>query len=194
MSLCVYLTHPQVVIDPEVPVPDWRLTELGRKRAALALLQPWAGAIHLVISSEERKAIETAEIFASGHNLAVTIEEGLHENDRSATGFLPPQEFEQVADQFFAHPAESIRGWETAEDAQKRIVSRVIECLEGIPRELPVLFTGHGGVGTLLKCHLMNVPISRSHDQTGGGGGCWYSFSRDALWQRNSGQLDWSPL
>lgn len=28
----------------------------------------------------------------------------MHENDRSATGFLPPPEFEAVANQFFANP------------------------------------------------------------------------------------------
>ena len=31
----VYVTHPQVLIDPAVPVPDWGLSPLGRGRAAL---------------------------------------------------------------------------------------------------------------------------------------------------------------
>lgn len=37
------------------------------------------------------------------------------ENDRSSTGFLPPEEFEVVADAFFAQPGVSVRGWETAQ-------------------------------------------------------------------------------
>ena len=48
---------------------------------------------------------------------------GIGENDRSATGFLPREEFWATADLFFAHPTESIRGWERAIDAQARIVA-----------------------------------------------------------------------
>jgi hypothetical protein len=49
----------------------------------------------------------------------------MHENDRSATGFLPPDEFETVANRLFAEPLVSIRGWERAIDAQLRIVREV---------------------------------------------------------------------
>jgi len=34
----------------------------------------------------------------------------------------------------------------------------------------------HGGVGALLLCHLMAVPISRAQDEKGGGGGIVFSF------------------
>jgi broad specificity phosphatase PhoE len=78
-----------------------------------------------IISSGEQKAIETAEIV--GRKLSVTVEvrEAMHENDRSATGFLPKDGFEAVADQFFAQPLVSIQGWERAIDAQLRIVREV---------------------------------------------------------------------
>jgi len=49
----------------------------------------------------------------------------LGENDRSATGYLEPQEFETTANAFFAYPERSIRGWETAQAAQTRIVEAV---------------------------------------------------------------------
>ncbi|MBS8262222.1 histidine phosphatase family protein [Roseibium polysiphoniae] len=193
MTFCIYLTHPQVQIDPEVPVPDWGLSELGRQRAEAAVQLPWAASIRHVISSAERKAIETGEIFVRSFGLPVTPIEVLHENDRSATGFLPPDEFEQVADQFFAHPDQSVRGWETAHGAQERIVSGISACLADIEETEPVLFTGHGGVGTLLKCHLMNVPISRSHDQSGGGG-CWYRFEKSDLLKQTATGLSWERL
>ncbi len=193
MSFCIYLTHPQVAIDPEVPVPDWGLSELGRTRAQMATALPWAGAIRHVISSAERKAIETANIFAESARLPVQTIETLHENDRSATGFLPPEEFEKVADQFFAEPDQSIRGWETARAAQERIVSAVRQCLAELPGAEPVLFTGHGGVGTLLKCHLTGAPISRIHDQPGGGG-CWYRFDKADLMSQAANALSWEAL
>ena len=42
---------------------------------------------------------------------------------RSSTGFLAPEAFELQADRFFESPNDSTRGWESAADAQTRIVS-----------------------------------------------------------------------
>lgn len=193
MTFCIYLTHPQVQIDPNVPVPDWGLSSIGRDRAAKAAALPWAAEIRHVISSAERKAVETAEIFTAACGLTLTSVEALHENDRSATGFLPPDEFETVADRFFANPDQSIRGWERAIDAQSRVVGAIRHALTGITAAEPVLFSGHGGVGTLLKCHLMGVTIDRKHDQTGGGG-CWYRFGKQDLTRQNASTLDWTAL
>ncbi|WP_417668390.1 histidine phosphatase family protein [Roseibium sp.] len=193
MSFCIYITHPQVQMDLAVPVPEWGLSDLGRARAILATSLPWAKDIRHVVSSNERKAIETAEIFAEAFGLGVRRIDAMHENDRSATGFLPPDEFEQVADQFFRNPEERVRGWERAVDAQGRIVEEVQNCLAGIPDQEPVLFAGHGGVGTLLRCHLMGAPIDRSHDQLAGGG-CWYRFEKSWLQGKNAPALDWTAL
>ena len=98
--------------------------------------------------------------------------EDLGENDRSATGFLPPEEFERVADQFFAHPEQSIHGWERAVDAQSRIV-RAVENIKGDS----VAIVSHGAVGTLLYCHLAGKPIDRRWDQPPNGGGNYYGFT-----------------
>jgi broad specificity phosphatase PhoE len=164
-----YVTHPQVRIDANVPVPEWGLSEIGRARALAMLDQPWVGSIRRIVSSAERKAIETAEILAKHLGLAVEVREAMHENDRSATGFLPPPEFEAVADRFFANPHKSIRGWERAIDAQQRIVSEVEAVLDAAVGG-DIAFVGHGGVGTLLLLSLSNREISREADQPAGGG------------------------
>jgi broad specificity phosphatase PhoE len=171
----LYITHPQVRIDPDVPVPRWGLSDLGASRAKIAATRPWASQLKRIISSDETKAIETAEILAAATGIAIEIVDGMHENDRSATGYLPPPEFEKAADWFFAHPTESFYGWETAADAQARIVTAVNAVLATHHPEEPIAFIGHGGVGTLLKCHLLGQPIGRSHDQ-GGGGGNLFAF------------------
>lgn len=169
MPILYYVTHPEVQIDPNVPVPEWGLSEVGRVRAFAMLDQPWVGSIRRIVSSGERKAIETAEILASHLQLAVVVRERMHENDRSATGFLPPPEFEAVADQFFLNPHRSIRGWERAIDAQSRIVGEVEAALdEGGAGD--IAFVGHGGVGTLLLLSLSGRRISREADQPAGGG------------------------
>lgn len=166
----VYITHPQVRIDPNVAVPQWGLSEIGRQRAIQSATSPWAAALTRIVSSEETKAIETAEILARSAGLSVEVVHGTGENDRSATGFLPPDRFEEAADWFFAHPTESFRGWERAIDAQTRISAHVSTILASHDPTKPIAFVGHGGVGTLLKCRLQGQPIDRRHDQPGGGG------------------------
>ncbi len=94
----------------------------------MMLHQPWIGDIGSIHCSSEQKAIDGAYIVAEALSLPYKIVESLGENDRSATGFLPKEEFERTADQFFIHPEVSIRGWETAQAAQQRI----IRCIEGL--------------------------------------------------------------
>ncbi len=176
-NLVRYLTHPQVTIDPAIPVPSWGLSEVGRARTeAIASTGQLSGTTQIICSAE-RKAIETAEIIAAKLNVDVEVRQAMHENDRSSTGFLVPDEFELVANQFFAQPDLSIRGWERAIDAQSRVVSEVEHVLA---RKRPgdVLFVGHGGVGTLLYCHYSGLAIDRTHDQLPGGG-CFFAFTAD---------------
>ena len=59
----LYITHPQVRIDPDVPVPQWGLSETGAARARRAAALPWARQLQRIVSSDETKAIETAEHF-----------------------------------------------------------------------------------------------------------------------------------
>lgn len=164
-----YLTHPQVKIDPDVPVPEWGLSELGRKRAERFASLPMLAGTTGIVSSAETKAIETADIVSAAISTPYQIREKTHENDRSATGFLNPDEFEQVVDQFFNKPAQSVRGWERAIDAQARIVAEA-EVIIGAHARGDLLMVGHGAVGTLLLCHLAGWSISREHDQPPGGG------------------------
>lgn len=171
-----YLSHPQVLIEPDKPVERWGLNDIGRARVEAIAAAPALRQTRSVISSAETKAIETATPIAEALGLAVTVRAAMHENDRFATGFLPPAEFEQTADRFFATPELSVRGWERAVDAQARIVAEAMAALHEAP-EGDVLFVGHGAVGTLLMCHLGRMAIHRSHDQAAGGGNA-FAFAR----------------
>jgi broad specificity phosphatase PhoE len=182
-----FISHPEVVIDPRVPVPDWGLSARGRERLGIMLEEPWVAQLAAVWSSLERKAIETAAPIAAYCGVTVRTLRDLHENDRSATGFLPPAEFERVADAFFADPDASVRGWETARAAQARIVAAV-RAVDTASPPGPIAIAAHGGVGTLLLCHLAGLPIDRTHDQQGAGN--VIAFVRDG-WRLIHG---WRPI
>jgi broad specificity phosphatase PhoE len=189
----LYLTHPQVRIDAAVPVPLWGLSPEGRARAEAFAGRGIVPVGTIVFSSRETKALELAELVAAAAGTPVLSDHAMGENDRSSTGFLPPALFETQADRFFALPQQSADGWERAIDAQARIVSTVRTALASLPAEVPVIFCGHGAVGTLLKCRIGNRRISREEDQSrigvrGGGNGFLFDLAAKQL------LTDWTPM
>jgi broad specificity phosphatase PhoE len=176
MSIVHFVTHPDVVIDPAIPVRDWPLSPVGVHRMQAAVRQPWVASVRSVFSSAERKAMDAVSVLAGHLGLNPVVVDTLGENDRSATGYLARDEFEATADEFFARPDESIRGWERAADAQRRIVSAVEQVITLSDASGDIAMLAHGGVGALLLCHLKGVPISRTEDQPIGGGGNFFSF------------------
>jgi broad specificity phosphatase PhoE len=172
-----FISHPNVVVDPAVPVPRWPLSEVGKARMIEGLKQPWIPEVAAIYSSAEQKAIDTARILASHLSIDFSQKEDLGENDRSSTGFLRPDEFEVVADEFFANPEKSVRGWERAADAQHRII-RAVKLIEQQDQSVGhIAIVSHGAVGTLLYCYLTGEPISRRWDQPPNGGGNFYTFT-----------------
>ncbi len=176
MSTVYFITHPEVSIDPAVPVTDWSLSDIGSNRMHKMLKLDWINSISSIYSSTEKKAIDGAQILSDHLQFTFEKMEDLGENDRSSTGYLPAEEFERVADEFFQSPSHSTRGWETAKDAQKRIVRAVSDITQSQTENTSIAIVSHGAVGTLLLCHLNNWCISREHDQPGGGGGNYFSF------------------
>jgi broad specificity phosphatase PhoE len=172
MAIFRYLSHPHVKIDPDVPVPQWGLSELGRQRSVNIRNAASLQNTKCIISSAETKAIETAAIIAEGLGLKYLVRSASHENDRSATGYLHGVEFENAVGQFFTHPTKNFRGWESAFDAQARIVSEALHVIASWQSN-DILMVGHGGVGTLLYCHFAKMPIQRIRDQPPGGGNYW---------------------
>jgi broad specificity phosphatase PhoE len=174
-----FITHPDVVIDPSVPVPDWPLNERGQARVRAMIVHPWARGVRRIFASSERKARDAAQILANGLGLSgYSIIDDLGENDRSATGYLAKEEFEDTANAFFAHPQQSVRGWEPAVAAQARIVGAVEQIVSQGSGGDDLAIIGHGGTGTLLYCHLAGLPIDRRYDQPVTNGGNWFAFDR----------------
>ncbi len=177
-NVILFITHAEVEIDPEIPVTEWGLS--GRGRTRHEAFNPFLSELGVaqIYCSAEQKAIDGAAIAARHLDKDYCVLAALHENDRSATGYLPPAEFEKTADLFFAHPAQSIRGWEKAADAQQRIVTAVESIDADCSTDGNLVIVSHGGVGALLLGHLQSLPISREPDQPGSGGGNYFMFQR----------------
>jgi len=174
----LYITHPEVVIDPNVPTPRWGLSPTGMARARAFAARGLVPRGWPIVASTEQKAIDLAQILAESTGGEVRLDAALGENDRSSTGYLRPEQFEALVDRFFGDPDANPEGWESAREAQRRVVEAVRVTLAGIGG--PALFCGHGAVGTLLKCHVGGRAIARREDQretAWKGGGNVFAFS-----------------
>jgi broad specificity phosphatase PhoE len=181
MASLVFITHPEVIIDPDQPIPEWPLNPTGRarmERFAGLLAGRDVSAIH---ASTERKAMDGAAIVAERLGLSYRTDEDLGENDRSATGFIAPPEFWDVVREFFGRPHESIRGWERAVDAQTRIVNVVGRILREDETTGDIVVVSHGAVGCLLTAHLQKVEIGKESRPQHPGGGCFIVIDRDSF-------------
>jgi broad specificity phosphatase PhoE len=185
-----FITHPNVQVRPDVPVPDWTLSDQGHSRMQACLRLPWARDLGAIFSSTERKATDSARHLADPLSLPIRELAELGENDRSSTGYLPPPQFEQLADAFFAEPHRSVRGWERAVDAQARVVRAAARVAEASRALATVAIVSHGAVGTLLYCHLAGQPISRRFDQPRNGGGNYFAYS----WSPPAVHCGWRPV
>ena len=185
-----FITHPDVRIDPQTPVPEWSLSERGLSRMRAALAQPWVAQLTSVYSSAEVKAREGAGFLAERLGWSLRIVPDLGEVNRSATGYLPHAEHEATANEMFANPELSARGWETARGAQARVVEAVHDIVLADKTSGAIAIVSHGAVGALLLCHLKRVAIDRRYDQPGSGGGNYFVFNYPPGTVRH----DWRPI
>ena len=189
MAYALYVSHPQVEMDPDIPVPQWSLSARGRERAAGFAHAVLVKSLKRIVTSDETKARETAAILGEALGIEPEVIADMGELDRSVPGYVPPDRFEELANLCFAKPNESAEGWERAIDAQGRIAKAVDTVLADHDPTAPIAFVGHGGVGTLLKSHLAQRPISRAGDQPLGGGNAYMVRLTDRLLLG-----DWMPF
>ncbi|MGH6911538.1 MAG: hypothetical protein ACREE0_07400, partial [Phenylobacterium sp.] len=65
MARIIFVTHPDVVIDPTVPVPQWPLSELGRSRMEAFAGRLAGEGLAAVWTSAEQKALDGGEILSA---------------------------------------------------------------------------------------------------------------------------------
>lgn len=127
----------------------WQLSEEGRKRCAPLADKLQRFDLARVVSSNEPKAVETAELVAAQLTCTHFVRPDLHENDRTGLGFLGVDAFRETFRRFFAEPDRVVVGTETAEEARTRFSAAVESVLEEFPHETLAIVT-HGTVISLL--------------------------------------------
>ena len=149
MHTLILIKHSKPEIKADVPAKLWNLSTEGRERAtnlakALARYSP-----QTIVSSDEPKAIQTAQIVADIHHIPHHVAQNLHEHDRSNVLANDGQaQFEAKVAAFFDQPDELVYGLETATTALSRFSQALDETISRFPVDTLAVVT-HGTVITL---------------------------------------------
>jgi 2,3-bisphosphoglycerate-dependent phosphoglycerate mutase len=117
----ILVRHSQVATDPAVPPKQWRLSQQGWE-----LCLPLAEALRpytpeILLSSDEPKAIDTANLIAERLGLTVQIAAGLDEHRRPYVA----EDFLDLMQHYFEAPGERVFGEESAAEATDRFATAV---------------------------------------------------------------------
>lgn len=103
MPIIYFLAHPEVLIDPQVPVPQWPLSDIGRARMeSFCERATWLSELTRLVSSAETEALDGAKIIQRRYALALHADSRFNELDRSATNYLSKAEHGVVSKAAFA--------------------------------------------------------------------------------------------
>jgi len=150
----VFIRHSQSKPEAGVPARQWRLTAEGRRRCSPLAEQLFPYDLDLIVTSTERKAIETGELVAQKLEIPCIIEDNLHEHERETAPYFDTRaEFIEAIQNLFIHPTELVFGDETGLAAQERFASAVENVLKVNPRENIAIVT-HGTVLSLFVSQL----------------------------------------
>ncbi|HEX7165477.1 MAG TPA: histidine phosphatase family protein [Acidimicrobiales bacterium] len=147
-ELLVLARHARPTVDPAKPASEWDLCEEGALAARRMGERLRSVSPSVVVSSVERKAIQTGAIAADV--LGVTFQTGqdLHEHVRP---FLNSDEqFEAEMERFFARPSERVFGEESASAVGARF-TRALDAMVAAHRGERLVVVAHG---TVLSLHL----------------------------------------
>ncbi len=153
MSLLYLIRHPHTQVDPRLPAHAWDLSDAGRAQVKALVGAPFWSHVATIYPSQERKAIVPAERAAVRHGLPVRPLAALNEVDRRAYTAPDRAAYEAAVAAFFARPAASHRGWETAAAALARFQGGIADLLTRHDESESVAIIAHGLVLTLYMAH-----------------------------------------
>jgi len=144
----VFLRHAETIVDPDSPASEWHLALSGRSESYDLAASGILGEIDVIVSSDEMKAVETAEPFVRMFGLEIDRNHDFRELNRGAGPFLTREEYVSCVEAVLKNPSAQPYGWESAADALARIKMGVqqTKLQHGSKR---VLVVSHGLVLTL---------------------------------------------
>jgi 2,3-bisphosphoglycerate-dependent phosphoglycerate mutase len=157
----ILIKHARPLIDPVRAAHEWKLSDQGRGDASRLAERLRPHAVEEVFSSDEPKAIETAQIIAAEVGVDSSVADGVHEHDRSNVPHMRSGEFISHVELFFRKPDELTLGRETANQCLARFEAAIDELIRGNAGAKAIAVVTHG---TVLSLYLANLGAGKPFD------------------------------
>lgn len=168
MTTIYFITHPEIVPDPSIPISMWDYSSYGVARWQGIINKLWIKDIEKVYTSPEPRAKKAAQMLADSLGYSLHVLDALGPINRVSTGVLPNEDFSACALTFWEKPNESCRGWETAKDAQTRATNAVQRMLQDSKEYHHIAAVSHEDIVNLIICHFQGIPIEQHEEKTMG--------------------------
>jgi broad specificity phosphatase PhoE len=145
--------HSLPEIEKDRPAREWRLSEEGKARARRLADVLRSHCFDFIATSNEPKAVETAQILADLYHLKPWVTAGLHEHERSIAPYLSQPDFEAAVRELFEKPDIPVSGDETANQAHERF-SRAVHSILSDNKNSKIAIVAHGIVISMFVSRL----------------------------------------
>lgn len=161
MTTLYFIAHAEVVPDPGISIAMWNYTDYGMSRWEKILKKLWIKDIEKIYTSPESRALSAAEGLTKSLGYSLHTREDLGPIKKPDIGKVTPEEYAAALAQFYQFPDKSLAGWETASDAQKRIVTATSSILQESQTVAYIAVISHEDLGNLLLSHVKQVEIQQ---------------------------------
>jgi len=150
----IFLRHAKVRKDTDAPSDTWVLSEEGIKFIEEVAATGIFDNIEKIITSSQKKCIQTAYFLADRLDKEIVTNPGLNEIDKGTDLIEDPEEYEEQVKKVFENYSESVSGWEPANHAFRRF-QLAMDRIEQEYKHNIILIVSHGIVLTLYFNYLL---------------------------------------
>ena len=160
----IFFRHALTRIDKEQPAEKWVISDEGIQEACEVISSGKFDDVDVIISSSEKKAIQTAYYLAERIEKEIILNPNFKELDRGHDFIESKEDYETMVWRIFNNRTECSFGWETAEKALARF-KRGIARIENTYSDKKIFIVSHGIVLTLYYAELHGWDLGETFKQ-----------------------------
>lgn len=153
----IFLRHALTKFDPNKPANKWILRDEGIEQISQLCDYKIFFDVDIIISSTEKKAIQTAHYITKNVEKKIITNSALNELNRGEKAIETAEEYRQCVKAIFNDL--HIGGWETAENALKRFRDEIAK-IDQEHTEKTILIVSHGIILSLYFGFLLTIDSS----------------------------------
>ena len=152
----IFVRHAHTEINDKIPVSKWNLSTKGKFQSEMLAKKSQFLKADVLISSDEKKAIDTLKPIAKKLTKGITSYRELNELMRDRGGFLSKESLSFVRKYAFKNPDKSKNHWEKASNALSRFSEKIDE-IDMAYENRTIIVVAHGIVLNLYFANLQGI-------------------------------------